>query len=78
MARSLFDRFSWLSTALLTLGMLIPGTINTLSKKAQNETLSIGLNGVLEPFNHPWFQTLYVLRGCAHTGRRSPFFFLSA
>lgn len=60
---SMFDRFPWLSTTILTLGMLIPGTINTLSKKAQNETLSIGINGQLAPFNHPWFQTFVMYIG---------------
>ena len=60
---SFWDRFPWLSTTLLTLGMLIPGTINTLAKKAQNETLSIGINGELAPFVHPWFQTFVMYIG---------------
>ncbi|GIQ85040.1 hypothetical protein KIPB_006650, partial [Kipferlia bialata] len=37
-------------------GMLITGTINTVSKKLNYETYSVGLNGQVELFTKPWFQ----------------------
>ncbi|KXJ24479.1 solute carrier family 35 member F6 [Exaiptasia diaphana] len=46
---------------LLALGMLISGSINTLSKKAQNDCSSKGLKDThgneVHKFDHPWFQT---------------------
>lgn len=46
---------------LLALGMLISGSVNTLSKKAQNDCSARGLkdeNGnEVHKFDHPWFQT---------------------
>ncbi|XP_070577855.1 solute carrier family 35 member F6-like [Ptychodera flava] len=58
---------------LLALGMLVTGSINTLSKKAQNDcvvkgiSLPTGPNGTMEatahPFNHPWFQTVIMFIG---------------
>ncbi|KAJ7382373.1 hypothetical protein OS493_035434 [Desmophyllum pertusum] len=46
---------------LLALGMLISGSINTLSKKAQNDCSSKGLKdehgNEVHKFDHPWFQT---------------------
>ncbi|CAH3143271.1 unnamed protein product [Porites evermanni] len=46
---------------LLAIGMLISGSINTLSKKAQNDCSSKGLKdehgNEVHKFDHPWFQT---------------------
>ncbi|XP_027050889.1 solute carrier family 35 member F6-like isoform X2 [Pocillopora damicornis] len=46
---------------LLAIGMLISGSINTLSKKAQNDCTAKGLEdehgNEVHKFDHPWFQT---------------------
>ncbi|XP_020622439.1 solute carrier family 35 member F6-like isoform X1 [Orbicella faveolata] len=46
---------------LLALGMLISGSVNTLSKKAQNDCSARGLKdehgNEVHKFDHPWFQT---------------------
>eukprot|EP00767_Chilomastix_cuspidata_P000845 gnl/Chilomastix_cuspidata/1241.p1 GENE.gnl/Chilomastix_cuspidata/1241~~gnl/Chilomastix_cuspidata/1241.p1 ORF type:complete len:418 (+),score=132.81 gnl/Chilomastix_cuspidata/1241:274-1527(+) len=42
---------------LYVLGLLVTGSINTVSKKLQNGTWTIGLDGVEEKFNKPWWQT---------------------
>lgn len=46
---------------LLAIGMLFTGSINTLSKKAQNDCSSKGLKDEhgheVHKFDHPWFQT---------------------
>lgn len=54
----------------LMVGMLVTGSINTLSKKAQNDCIVKGYpdkskNNTAEPheFNHPWFQTLIMFIG---------------
>lgn len=38
----------------LVIGMLVTGTLNTIAAKVQNETESVGQDGVLRPFQHPW------------------------
>jgi len=43
-----------LRTILLVAGMFLFGTINTVSKKAQNYSWSIGLHGDIHPFHKPW------------------------
>jgi drug/metabolite transporter (DMT)-like permease len=43
-------------TFVLVAGMLITGTINTLTKKIQNDTYN-------KTFNHPWFQTAVMFLG---------------
>lgn len=55
---------------ILCLGMLITGSINTLSKKAQNDCSAFGYpdprtNGTStkHKFDHPWFQTLIMFIG---------------
>jgi len=48
---------------LLIFGMLFTGTINTLSKKWQNEQVSKGIDGKMEPFRFPWTQTLIMYCG---------------
>ncbi|XP_033736319.1 solute carrier family 35 member F6-like [Pecten maximus] len=55
---------------LLMIGMLVTGSINTLSKKAQNDCRAPGYpahnaNGTTpsHEFNHPWFQTLIMFIG---------------
>jgi len=48
---------------LLIFGMLFTGTINTLSKKWQNEQKSIGIDGKTELFHFPWTQTLIMYCG---------------
>jgi len=51
----------------LVVGMLLTGSINTLSKKAQNDCSSSGLKdkdgNVYHKFDHPWFQTLIMFSG---------------
>lgn len=41
--------------AILTIGMLIFGTVNTLTKKIQNDSVTTGINGDKHSFNHPWY-----------------------
>ncbi|XP_053377756.1 solute carrier family 35 member F6-like [Mercenaria mercenaria] len=41
----------------LTAGMLVTGSINTLCKKAQNDCVVKGYKSNEHSFNHPWFQT---------------------
>ncbi|KAK3597431.1 hypothetical protein CHS0354_040171 [Potamilus streckersoni] len=56
---------------LLMVGMLVTGSINTLSKKAQNDCIASGYpvksgnKTTSDPhqFNHPWFQTLIMFIG---------------
>ncbi|XP_033127912.1 solute carrier family 35 member F6-like [Anneissia japonica] len=49
---------------LLALGMLVTGSINTLSKKAQNDCNVVGRNGTdVHEFDHPWFQTVLMFIG---------------
>ncbi|CAH1263583.1 SLC35F6 [Branchiostoma lanceolatum] len=54
---------------LLVLGMLVTGSINTLSKKAQNDSKVKGVPGpngteaVEHDFDHPWFQTVIMFIG---------------
>jgi hypothetical protein len=40
---------------LLALGMFFFGTVNTISKKAQNYSWSIGLRGDIHAFHKPWY-----------------------
>eukprot|EP01105_Mastigella_eilhardi_P000859 TRINITY_DN1103_c0_g1_i1.p1 TRINITY_DN1103_c0_g1~~TRINITY_DN1103_c0_g1_i1.p1 ORF type:complete len:413 (+),score=115.11 TRINITY_DN1103_c0_g1_i1:87-1325(+) len=47
----------------LVCGMLITGAVNTLSKKAQNDSTVKGWNGDEHQFTHPWFQTLVMFSG---------------
>jgi hypothetical protein len=44
-------------------GMLVTGTINTLSKKAQNQSNAPGLDGESEAFHKPWFQSAIMFAG---------------
>ncbi|XP_013775752.2 solute carrier family 35 member F6-like [Limulus polyphemus] len=55
---------------LLCVGMLVTGSINTLSKKAQNDCYSPGypdsrFNNTVKDhkFDHPWFQTIIMFTG---------------
>eukprot|EP00794_Sanderia_malayensis_P020372 gene20372-22381_t len=51
----------------LAVGMLLTGSINTLSKKAQNDCEAYGLKDMdgktYHSFDHPWFQTLIMFTG---------------
>eukprot|EP00026_Physarum_polycephalum_P009519 Phypoly_transcript_09645.p1 GENE.Phypoly_transcript_09645~~Phypoly_transcript_09645.p1 ORF type:complete len:343 (+),score=25.92 Phypoly_transcript_09645:72-1100(+) len=47
----------------LIVGMLVTGTINTLSKSWQNVQTSKGINGQAEEFHFPWTQTLIMYCG---------------
>ncbi|XP_063675562.1 solute carrier family 35 member F6-like [Bolinopsis microptera] len=50
-------------TTILVAGMLITGSLNTLTKKAQNQSSARGIFGENHKFNHPWFQTLLMFYG---------------
>eukprot|EP00823_Brevimastigomonas_motovehiculus_P001386 TRINITY_DN1190_c0_g3_i1.p1 TRINITY_DN1190_c0_g3~~TRINITY_DN1190_c0_g3_i1.p1 ORF type:complete len:508 (-),score=121.14 TRINITY_DN1190_c0_g3_i1:260-1783(-) len=50
-------------TILLTAGMLITGSINTISKKLQNQTYVTGFHSDHEKFSKPWTQTLAMFIG---------------
>ncbi|KAL5009135.1 hypothetical protein ScPMuIL_014716 [Solemya velum] len=59
-----------IANVLLMIGMLVTGSINTLSKKAQNDCNVTGYpdhsaNNTSQPhsFDHPWFQTLIMFFG---------------
>ncbi len=39
------------------------GTVNTLTKKIQNDSISEGIDGTKRPFSHPWFQTAVMFAG---------------
>jgi len=52
-----------LREVLLVVGMLISGTVNTVSKKAQNYEWSWGIDGNFHQFSKPWFQTLIMFLG---------------
>jgi hypothetical protein len=47
----------------LLFGMLGTGAINTLSKKIQNQSASVGIDGKSAPFSKPWSQTLVMFSG---------------
>eukprot|EP01124_Arcella_intermedia_P025513 TRINITY_DN4571_c0_g1_i1.p1 TRINITY_DN4571_c0_g1~~TRINITY_DN4571_c0_g1_i1.p1 ORF type:complete len:388 (+),score=56.82 TRINITY_DN4571_c0_g1_i1:11-1174(+) len=44
-------------------GMLITGTLNTIAANSQNKTTSIGIDGFLKPFKHPFVQTFLMFLG---------------
>lgn len=48
--------------ALLILGMLASGTLNTLTTKIQFTLTSVGMDGEVETFKKPWFGTLNMLQ----------------
>jgi len=48
---------------IFVVGMLLSGSINTLTKKAQNDSNAVGMDGTKRPFEHPWFQTLLMFVG---------------
>eukprot|EP00761_Pharyngomonas_kirbyi_P000802 gb/GECH01000803.1/.p1 GENE.gb/GECH01000803.1/~~gb/GECH01000803.1/.p1 ORF type:complete len:445 (+),score=113.21 gb/GECH01000803.1/:1-1335(+) len=48
---------------ILVVGMLISGTINTIAKKAQNQTSATGLYNESKDFKKPWFQTWVMFLG---------------
>jgi len=48
---------------LFSLGMLLSGCINTISKKAQNDSYAAGWGGIYHKFKHPWFQTIIMFFG---------------
>jgi drug/metabolite transporter (DMT)-like permease len=52
-----------MSTLFFALGMLITGTINTLTRKIQNDTKAKGVDGTIHPFRHPFFQTFVMFIG---------------
>eukprot|EP00727_Mastigamoeba_balamuthi_P010867 m51a1_g6402 hypothetical protein (411) ;mRNA; r:232769-234508 len=65
-----------LRNGLLELGMLLSGCINTISKKAQNNSYARGWHGLDHKFVHPWSQTLIMFLGealcmAAYLGQRS-------
>lgn len=43
--------------------MLGFGAVNTLSKKIQNQSVSVGIDGKSAPFSKPWSQTLVMFSG---------------
>ena len=47
----------------LLFGMLGTGAVNTLSKKIQNQSVSVGIDGKSAPFSKPWSQTLVMFSG---------------
>lgn len=47
----------------LVAGMLFTGSINTLTKKAQLNTKTEGIDGNQMKFDHPWFQTFAMFVG---------------
>lgn len=54
-------KFNPIATGLYILGMLLSGTVNTLTTKIQFTLTSIGKNGEVETFSKPWFGTLNML-----------------
>eukprot|EP01094_Clydonella_sp_ATCC50884_P002698 TRINITY_DN12057_c0_g1_i1.p1 TRINITY_DN12057_c0_g1~~TRINITY_DN12057_c0_g1_i1.p1 ORF type:complete len:418 (+),score=103.37 TRINITY_DN12057_c0_g1_i1:36-1256(+) len=48
---------------ILVVGMLVSGSINTLSKKWQNDSTSTGIGGVEQSFEEPWTQSLFMFTG---------------
>jgi hypothetical protein len=47
----------------LVVGMLVSGTMNTLSKRFQNKSSALGDTGESHEFKKPWFQTLIMFMG---------------
>jgi hypothetical protein len=43
--------------------MLLTGTLNTITKKVQNDAISNGTTGTAHEFRHPWFQTWLMFIG---------------
>eukprot|EP01098_Paradermamoeba_levis_P009216 TRINITY_DN3823_c0_g1_i1.p1 TRINITY_DN3823_c0_g1~~TRINITY_DN3823_c0_g1_i1.p1 ORF type:complete len:401 (-),score=103.01 TRINITY_DN3823_c0_g1_i1:69-1271(-) len=58
----MFDNWDWKVLGLVS-GMLITGSINTLTKKAQFNTKAEGIDGKVSDFNQPWFQTYVMFIG---------------
>jgi drug/metabolite transporter (DMT)-like permease len=54
-------QFNLGATSLYIFGMLLSGTVNTLTTKIQFTMNSIGKNGEVETFSKPWFGTLNML-----------------
>jgi len=53
--------FAW--KVIVILGMLITGTLNTFTKKVQNDAEAVGSGGTVHKFTHPWFQTFIMFLG---------------
>ena len=43
-----------LYTVILVIGMLVTGTLNTITKKIQNQAVAVGVDGSEHSFDHPW------------------------
>jgi len=56
-------QYSTIITILFVVGMLITGTLNTVAAKIQNETPSLGNDGTVHKFHHPWVQTWLMFMG---------------
>jgi hypothetical protein len=52
-----------LFTLALVVGMLFTGTINTVTKKMQNQSVAPGIDLRPHAFSHPWFQTFVMFVG---------------
>ena len=48
---------------ILVAGMLVSGSVNTISKKIQNQSTAEGLDGKEKAFAKPWTQTAVMLLG---------------
>jgi len=68
MASSAKAKTSTVMTIVFVVGMLISGTLNTLTTKIQFTMKSIGIDGTVEVFQKPWFGTLNMLTAMAAVG----------
>jgi len=59
---------------LIVLGMLVTGTLNTLTTKIQFTMTSVGINGQEETFQKPWFGTMNMLTAMLLAGLASELF----
>lgn len=67
------DTPTW-AIVLIVLGMLVTGTLNTLTTKIQFTMQSVGLNGQVETFKKPWFGTMNMLFAMLLAGSCSELF----
>jgi hypothetical protein len=59
------------ATIIFVVGMLTTGTVNTITKKIQNESSTQGIHQV-HTFSHPWFVKLKLKYSNPYQGSKLP------
>jgi len=57
------ENHNLVSKSILVVGMLASGSVNTITKKVQNDCTANGIENQTHTFQHPWFQTAVMFSG---------------